>query len=222
MGRGKREARQWVGVREYAERRGVSVQAIYKAIRGGRLVRSVRKRGGQSEVDPEVADQEWAARTNPAMQRGDPGDGKPVAAAPVRTRRRKGGPQAKPEEAPATPAPAKPPAPAPLEATPALDLAELERRLTEARGDYGEVRAIREELDARLRVLDYQVRTGELVEAGPAWQEVFKRVRDLRDVLLAIPEQIVPLIGAEPNTHRRVLLLEVALVEALDRFASRA
>lgn len=48
--------------REYAKRRGVSQAAVSRAIRSGRLVRSVTPSGGIA--DAELADREWDANTD--------------------------------------------------------------------------------------------------------------------------------------------------------------
>lgn len=54
-----------ISLRSYATRRGVSVMAVSKAIKAGRLVRSVvRDERGQPKIaDPELADREWADNT---------------------------------------------------------------------------------------------------------------------------------------------------------------
>ncbi len=58
-----------VSLRAYARLRGVSPEAVSKAITDGRLRESVtRVRGAPKIADPELADREWAANTQP---RGD-------------------------------------------------------------------------------------------------------------------------------------------------------
>lgn len=52
-----------VTVGEYAKRRGVSPQAIRKAIASGRLRNSVQRKATGYVIDPEVADAEWTANT---------------------------------------------------------------------------------------------------------------------------------------------------------------
>jgi phage terminase Nu1 subunit (DNA packaging protein) len=59
-----------VGVVAYAARRGVTHQAVSKAIASGRLSRSVtRTPSGKYEIDPDEADREWAGNTDPQQQR---------------------------------------------------------------------------------------------------------------------------------------------------------
>jgi hypothetical protein len=47
---------------EYAKLRGMTRQAVYKAIKEGRLIEAVLSTG---LIDVDVADREWAAHTNP-------------------------------------------------------------------------------------------------------------------------------------------------------------
>lgn len=55
---------------EYARRKGVSTEAVSKAVRVGRLSKSVVfDAKSRPRVMPDLADQEWHASTNPAQQR---------------------------------------------------------------------------------------------------------------------------------------------------------
>lgn len=54
---------------EYAERRGVSPQAVRKAIRDGRLQQSVTFEGRKARIDAEAADAEWRRNTAQSKQR---------------------------------------------------------------------------------------------------------------------------------------------------------
>lgn len=52
--------------RKYAERRGVSVEAVSQAIKAGRLRESVVLVNGNPKIgDPDLADREWNERTRP-------------------------------------------------------------------------------------------------------------------------------------------------------------
>jgi hypothetical protein len=53
-----------IGLREYARRRGVTLGAVQKAIKSGRI-RSI-----DGKIDPEVADIQWRRNTDVAQQRG--------------------------------------------------------------------------------------------------------------------------------------------------------
>jgi hypothetical protein len=57
-------AQELVGLREYARRRGVTLQAVQKAIKSGRITPI----GGQ--IDPEVADIQWQRNTAPNRSAG--------------------------------------------------------------------------------------------------------------------------------------------------------
>jgi hypothetical protein len=58
-----------LSLRAYAGRRGVSAEAVSKAIETGRLHASVVRdaRGAPKIADPELADREWGARTRPRI-----------------------------------------------------------------------------------------------------------------------------------------------------------
>lgn len=57
-------------LRAYAEHRGVSPEAVRKAIARGSLTESVEKApSGRWSIDPAAADDEWARRTNAAKSR---------------------------------------------------------------------------------------------------------------------------------------------------------
>lgn len=54
-----------LSLRAYAKRRGVSVEAVSRAISKGRLTASVVRVGGVPKIaDPDLADQEWTANTD--------------------------------------------------------------------------------------------------------------------------------------------------------------
>jgi P27 family predicted phage terminase small subunit len=54
-----------LSLRAYARRRGVSVEAVSRAVERGRLVESVVRVGGVPKIaDPDLADDEWAANTD--------------------------------------------------------------------------------------------------------------------------------------------------------------
>lgn len=54
-----------LSLRDYAKHRGVSAMAVSKAVKGGRLSKSVVRVNGQPKIsNPELADQEWDATTD--------------------------------------------------------------------------------------------------------------------------------------------------------------
>lgn len=61
-------APQPLSLRAYARRRGVSAEAVSKAITDGRLKESVTRVDGAPKIaDPELADREWEANTRPRI-----------------------------------------------------------------------------------------------------------------------------------------------------------
>lgn len=59
-----------VSLTEYSRRRGVSHEAVRKAVKVGRLSKSVVfGPTGKARLIPEIADQEWVANTDSAQQR---------------------------------------------------------------------------------------------------------------------------------------------------------
>lgn len=54
-------ARELIGLRAYARRRGVSLGAVQKAIKSGRITTI------NGKIDPEVADIQWGRNTDPAL-----------------------------------------------------------------------------------------------------------------------------------------------------------
>jgi hypothetical protein len=55
-----------LSLRAYARRRGVSPEAVSKAVADGRLTESVTRAYGAPKIaDPELADREWEANTRP-------------------------------------------------------------------------------------------------------------------------------------------------------------
>ena len=53
---------------EYARMRGLDKESVRLAVHDGRLSESVTKKGSRYDIDPDIADQEWKANTNPAKQ----------------------------------------------------------------------------------------------------------------------------------------------------------
>lgn len=58
-----------LSVPEYAQRRGISPQAVRKAIREGRLRQAVTFEGRNARIDADAADAEWTRNTSSSKQR---------------------------------------------------------------------------------------------------------------------------------------------------------
>ena len=75
----------WVNLSEYGRMRGVSSEAVKKAITGGRLPNSSRqKANGKWEVQPEAANIEWELATSHKNRPKYVGDVKPPGYIPIR------------------------------------------------------------------------------------------------------------------------------------------
>lgn len=157
-----------ITVAEYARQKGVSHEAVRKAVKVGRLSRSVVfDAKGKPRLDPALADQEWAANTDNSQQR-------VPAVAPSR--------QPEPE----------------AQAAP-------EQRT----GTFQQARTLREAYMARLAKLEYEEKSGKLVQADAVKNEAFKTARMVRDNLLNIPDRVAGELAAESNQfkiHQRLTL----------------
>lgn len=191
MGRTKQEQPERVSVAEYARHRGVTPEAVRKAIKGGRIAKAAERKGRSWAIDVAEADRRWETRPRPTKAP------KTQAATAVAER-----------------------AQARVEVLAQVEGSELRRqlegRLEQAQGDYAEVRAIREEIEARLKAVELEKVEGRLVEVGPAWQRFATEARQLRDRLMALPERIGPALAAESGPQRCAVLLEQALVAVME------
>ncbi len=74
---------------EYARRRGVSVEAVSKAVKAGRLRGSIVTVDGKPKIaDAELADHEWEANTRPRIDHPPPRPAPPPPAKEPKKRRR--------------------------------------------------------------------------------------------------------------------------------------
>jgi hypothetical protein len=64
-----------MSMRQYAKHRGVTVEAVSKAVKAGRISCN-RDERGYAQIDPDVADREWDANTDPGKSK------KPLTEAP--------------------------------------------------------------------------------------------------------------------------------------------
>lgn len=192
--------RTWVSVSEYAQHQGVSPQAVRKAITEGRIAGAARRDGRTWAVDLERADRLWTSRTNAAKahRRRSPTPTEKRRASKVEAKAR-----AVLDELDA-------------ESDSQAEREELERLLLKARGDFNAVRALREELEARLKALELSKRSGELIDSGVAWQRFFARSRRLRDRILSLPERLGPEVADETDPQACIIKIEAALVTALE------
>lgn len=183
-----------LSIRAYAQHRGVSHTAVAKAIKAGRI--SVEPDG---TIDPAKADAQWARNTlpsqnlNPGACRSAPKVATPPVSTPVST-------------APVANRELQPP---------------LETRA--AAPDYQTSRAIREAYAARLAKLEFEERTGKLLNADEVKVKHFNLARLLRDRIQQIPRklapQIVAAVVAQPDQRVVEDLLMEAIREALEELS---
>lgn len=188
-----------ISIREYARRKDISHTAVEIAIKSGRLSKSVVRddRGRPKIGDPDLADREWAANTDQSAPRnritGDPKRRKASATAPYELK-----------SAPATNNPGG-------QAVPAQD-----NGGGDAAGgpSYAKSRAVREHYQARLAKLEFDEKAGKLVPADTVRVSIFKTARSARDMLMAIPDRVAPLIVGQIDAHEihRILTDEVRRV----------
>lgn len=159
---------------EYARHRGVSRQAVSKALRTGRIV---LVEGGK--IDPEVADAAWRQNTDPSKPSnsvaGNPGGAVPGARRPV------------------------------------LRVQHVASGASTPGPDYQVSRAVRETYMAKLARLEYEVKTGKLIDAEESQQAAFADNRRVRDLLLAIPDRTAAQMAAcsDPAECHRLLAAEI-------------
>lgn len=148
--------------RAYARHRGVSPEAVSKAVKTGRITV-----GPDGKIDSVKADREWPENTNPAK----------AFSSIINKQKHQGHDE--------------------LPTTPGADAA------TPAPGvpSYLQSRAIREAYEARLAKLEFEIKTGRLVNADEVKVMAFNVARITRDRMMNIPDRIAPILAAMSDTH---------------------
>ena len=183
-----------VSLREYARRRGVSHVAVMKAIKAGRLTPEP-----DGTLDPDKADAQWDARTDPA-RRPEPPEDEPAQADET-------SPASDPDKPGDVAAAARPAAtiePAPQGAA----------SFTQARTAHEIAKAQR----ARIQV---QRLREEVVDRGHATAEVFRLARRERDAWVNWPARVAALMAAELGLDAHVMqkVLETHVRDHLNELA---
>jgi phage terminase Nu1 subunit (DNA packaging protein) len=180
----------------YAKRRGVSVEAVSKAVESERLTVLVCPKGVRW-LDPERADREWAENSDPSKVIGGE-----AAAAAARDELAKGSLRKFSQET--------------SEET--LDDEEDEEKKTVVA--YHVSRARKEAANAELAELNLNARRGTLVESDKVKAEAFRVARTVRESVLGIPDRIAASLAAETDTSRVHLALTRELRQALEELAA--
>lgn len=186
-------------LREYARRKDISHTAVQIAIKSGRLSKSIVKdaKGRPRIADEALADKEWAANTDQSAPRnrisGDPKRRKDTASKPY-----------EPKSAASAANPA----------APAADAGGGDGGDTGGGPSYAKSRAVRELYQARLAKLEFDEKAGKLVPADAVRVAIFKTSRTARDMLMAIPDRVAPLVVGNTDAHdiHRILTDEVRRV----------
>jgi len=174
-----------LSIRGYARHRGVSHTAVRKALASGRITAS-----DDGTIDAALADEEWATSTNLSKPRNSVIG---VLKAPRRelvSPRPVGGPV---DEAPSS---------LPAGSGGAGRLA----------SSYADSRAARESYLARLAKLEFEERSGKLVDADDVRAQVFALGRRMRDAMVTLPDRLAPvLVGQSDQAVIHKLLTEEIL-----------
>ena len=177
-----------IGIREAARRLGVSDTAVHKAIKAGRVTVAGRTPTSNRPLVawPQTQD-DWLANSDQTKRshvgsRGSPRrEADPVPQVQLATSAR---PDEVPDDAPAV-------------------------GRTPTGPSYAQSRAIREAYQARLAKLEFEERSGKLIDANEVKVRAFKLARGARDALLTLPDRLAPILASSTDVqeiHR--LLLE--------------
>jgi hypothetical protein len=173
-------------IRGYARHRGVSHTAVRKALAAGRITSAA---GGG--IDPVIADQQWATSTNLSKPRNS------VTGVPKKSRRPL--------------APSEPLGTSGLES--AADTSSADGSATRLVSSYAASRAAREAYLARLAKLDFEERSGKLIDADQVRAQIFGLGRRLRDALMGLPDRLAPVLAGEMDQQQvhRILSEEIMI-----------
>jgi len=168
VGVGEEQTLAGLSIRGYARHRGVSHTAVRKALGAGRITPSP-----DGAIDPVAADEQWATATNLTKPRNS------VTGVPKMRR-----------------APGAPPKPLGVPGVEDGVASQPDEggapRLVSS---YAASRAAREAYLARLAKLDFEERSGKLVDADEVRAQIFGLGRRLRDTLMGIPDRLAPVLA---------------------------
>lgn len=194
-----------IGIREAARRLGVSDTAVHKAIKAGRVNLAEPTPTGRPRVAWPLVQEQWNANTD-AGRRTHAGPKKAPPAPP-------------PPVMAAEPAPPPPPAPAPAP-EPAAPAPEPPRQPTGP--SYAASRALREAYQARLAKLEFEERSGKLVDAAEVKSRAFRLARSARDSLMTMPDRLAPILASSTDVQEVHRLLLEDIERTCQRLADEA
>lgn len=173
---------------------GGTHQAVGKAIKTGRLSKSVTKKGNRYRIDPELADEEWLGNTDPEQTRD------PEPSTEPHQRELFGSPES----------------PRPSEAG-AIDAGEARM----IRTSIAKSQAVKWRMTAQLARLKLEEAEGRLVDADEVRRRTAELARDMREAVLGAVAALQAPLAAETDPHAVGRLLRDALVVALESFLAR-
>lgn len=183
-----------MGYRQYARHRGVTLGAVQKAIRDGRIF--VNENG---KIDSEIADRDWAANTDSSRV------SMTVTEPPVRAPVQQSIALQPPDQAQQTMPPA------------GADKGEGDEVTGSDRvaSEYREHRTTREQFQALKQKLEYEQLVGSLINVEDAKRIAYTAFRSLRDAVMNVAPRIKDQIAAMTDPHEVEQVLERELAAAL-------
>lgn len=166
-----------IGIREAARRLGVSDTAVHKAIKAGRVeIASRTEKSGRPLVAWPQVQADWHANSDTSHRSHVGSRGSP---------RR----EADPKPAVALPTSGK-----------------LEESGAAPPGggsgpSYAQSRAVREAYQARLAKLEFEERSGKLIDAAEVKARAFRLARGARDALLTMPDRLAPILASSTDVQ---------------------
>jgi phage terminase Nu1 subunit (DNA packaging protein) len=182
----------------YARRRGVSVEAVSKAVRDGRIS-VLTDAKGHRQIDPETADREWEENSDPSKRIGG------AAAAAV----------AKERFETTHPLGARYGETAPGEDEDD-DLDDEDRERGGGGTTYNKARARREAAAASMAELKLAERMGELVEVAKVEKGAHAVGGIIREAMLGLPDRIAGLVASETDPAKVHAILSDEIRRALE------
>ena len=164
--------------------RGTSHVAVINAIKGERLTPpAVRREGSRWIINPELADEQWATRTDPSEYGGQAGGGsRPIGIETLVQQR---------------PATSPPPPAAAVKGGPSLAVS----------------KQVKAAYEAKLTELEYKERSGEMGNLQDVRKEAARLARQVRDLMLIVPSRNAAKVAAmsDPEDIRALLQQEIEL-----------
>ena len=185
-----------MSVKQYAEHRGCGDRAVSVALQRGRI-----SRNAEGWIDPVQADIDWEKNTNPRMSAANKRNG----AIGQEMRRKR-------EQQPPTESAAEMPTPPPGPVLLSQHSEEIDR--------LHRARAVRERYAALNVKLDYEERSGQLINRREVESTTEMHAKLLQDQILAVPDRISAQLAAESDAAVVHSILDAELRLVLERVAA--